>query len=60
MIAFKICLDDKGCVGTDEMRDLSLGLAHTCRISLGSSWGFKARQLEGKYQKIIVKYLEKR
>lgn len=56
MIAFKRCLDDNNCAGTGEMRDLSLALAHTCRISIGSSWGFKAKQLEGTYQKLIEKY----
>jgi hypothetical protein len=56
MIAFKACLDDKTCVGTGEMLDLSLALAHTCRISIGSSWGFKAKQLEGTYQTLIEKY----
>jgi hypothetical protein len=56
MIAFKGCLDNNNCVGTGEMLNLSLALAHTCRISIGSSWGFKAKQLEGTYQTLIEKY----
>jgi hypothetical protein len=58
MIAFKMCLDDPGCVGSNEMKNLSLGLAHTLRVSLGSSWGFKAAQLSGDYQDLIQKYLK--
>jgi hypothetical protein len=57
MMAFKKCLDDKECVGSSQMKNLSLALADTCRISLGSSWGFKAKQLEGDYSKLIREYL---
>jgi hypothetical protein len=53
MIAFNRCLEDQSCVGSKRMRDLSLGLAHTCRTSLGTSWGFEAAQLSGDYQKLI-------
>jgi hypothetical protein len=35
MVAFKECLDSEE---SDQMEDLSLALAHTCRISLGASW----------------------
>jgi hypothetical protein len=60
MIAFKMCLDDPGCAGSREMKELSLGLAHTLRVSLGSSWGFKAVQLTGDYQDLIKKYLKQK
>jgi hypothetical protein len=60
MIAFKMCLDDPEGVGASEMQNLSLGLAHTLRVSLGSSWRFKAPQLSGEYQHLIQKYLEVR
>jgi hypothetical protein len=53
MMAFKGCLDDPSCVGSWKMNQLSLALAHTCRVSLGSSWGFMAAQLQGDYQKVI-------
>lgn len=56
MIAFKACLDDSNCNGSDMMPNLSLALAHTCRISLGQSWGFTDAQLQGKYQEIIKTY----
>lgn len=56
MIAFNSCLENKDCVGKSEMQDLSLALAHTCRQSLGSSWGFEASQLRGDYQDLIRKY----
>jgi hypothetical protein len=59
MIAFNMCLDDTKCVGSGELMDLSLGLAHTCRISLGKSWGFKADQLSGDYQKRVEEYLDR-
>jgi hypothetical protein len=59
MIAFKTCLDDPSCIGSNDMRNLSLGLAHTCRVSLGATWGFHAAQLDGDYQKLITRYLEK-
>jgi hypothetical protein len=54
MIAFKNCLDDSNCARNDViLGNLSLALAHTCRSSLGSSWGFEAEQLRGDYQKLI-------
>jgi hypothetical protein len=49
MIAFKECLDDASC----EKRNYALALAHTCRVSLGTSWGFDYKELEGKYQNLI-------
>jgi len=58
MIAFKMCLDEPGCIGSSEMKDLSLGGAHNIRVKLGSYWGFKAAQLSGKYQDVIQKYLK--
>jgi hypothetical protein len=30
-------------------------LAHTCRVSLGASWGFEAAHLQDDYQKLIRK-----
>ena len=54
MIAFKKCLDDPSCSGSNDMYNLSLALAHTCRVSLGTSWGFEAKQLEGDYQRMIL------
>jgi hypothetical protein len=58
MVAFNTCLNDSACVGSDTMRNLALGLADTCRVSLGSSWGFQAEQFSGdKYQKLIKEYL---
>jgi len=56
MIAFKRWLDNPGCVGSSEMYNLSLALAHTCRTSLGSTWGFDVPQLRGDYQDLIEKY----
>ena len=55
MIAFKKCLDDAAC---PVLQGLSLGLAHTLRVSIGTSWGFEAEQLSGDYQKLINDYLE--
>jgi hypothetical protein len=52
MIIFKSCLDDeKQCneLGAN-LSGLSLALAHSCRESLGRSWGYKVKQLEGDYQ----------
>jgi hypothetical protein len=57
MIAFKNCLDDETCGG---LKDLSLGLGHTCRISLGKSWGYEVEQLQGEYHMLIKKYFEKK
>jgi len=55
MIAFKSCLDNTDCPN-DTMLSLSLALAHTCRISLGTSWGFSDAQLQGDYQQMIRTY----
>lgn len=57
MVAFKRCLDDQNCIGSKDMQNLSLGLAHTCRVSLGATWGFHAAQLDGDYQKLITAYI---
>lgn len=61
MILFKSCMDDeKRCtdLGTN-LNELSLALAHTCRASLGRSWGYDLKQLEGDYQKIALDYQTK-
>jgi hypothetical protein len=50
MIAFKACLDDPSC---ERLKDLSLALGHTCRSSLGASWGYDVPQLQGDYQRLI-------
>ena len=52
MIIFKSCLDDeKQCNELDaDLPGLSLALAHSCRESLGRSWGYEVKQLEGDYQ----------
>jgi hypothetical protein len=55
MIAFKKQLELENDGGSKELRVLSLALAHTCRVSLGSSWGFKAAQLDGTYQELLKK-----
>jgi hypothetical protein len=49
MVAFKECLGDAAC----NKRKYALALAHTCRVSLGTSWGFDDKELEGKYQNLI-------
>jgi hypothetical protein len=61
MIIFKSCLDDQeGCKAAGgTLLNLSLALAHTCRQSLGDSWGYAAKQLEGDYQKIALEYWKK-
>ena len=35
---------------------LSLALAHSCRESLGRSWGYEVKQLEGDYQQLALAY----
>jgi hypothetical protein len=58
MIIFKSCLDDeKQCneLGAN-LPGLSLALAHSCRESLGRSWGYKVKQLEGDYQEVALAY----
>jgi hypothetical protein len=56
MMAFKGCMDDSNCVISDMLQDYSLALAHTCRASLGTSWGFSDAQLRGDYQHIILNF----
>ena len=61
MIAFRTCIEDKKCSDNPkQLRDLSLALAHTCRVSLGSSWGYDVEQLHGDYQKLIQEFYERR
>ncbi len=58
MIIFNSCLDDeKQCneLGAN-LPGLSLALAHSCRESLGRSWGYKVKQLEGDYQEVALAY----
>lgn len=57
MIAFKKQLDANADSAT--LQNFSLALAHTCRVSLGTSWGVKAKQLRGDYQKIIIESQDK-
>lgn len=67
MIVFHACLDDKQCLNAcpgaekcdyskQTLENLSLGLAHTCRRSLGTDWGMDIKQLNGDYQKISQCY----
>jgi hypothetical protein len=44
-----------------DLKKLSLALAHTCRESLGASWGYKVTQLaaEVNYQKAAIEFGEK-
>jgi hypothetical protein len=58
MIIFKSCLDDeKQCNELDaDLPGLSLALAHSCRESLGRSWGYEVKQLEGDYQQLALSY----
>jgi hypothetical protein len=53
MIAFEMELSRKPGPDAGTLQNLSLALAHTCRVSLGSSWGFHAEQLRGDYQNLI-------
>jgi hypothetical protein len=53
MIVFKSCLDEPHGIGSAEMRNRSLALAHMCRSSLGSSWGFETKQLEGDDSRLV-------
>lgn len=61
MVIFKSCLDDeKRCEELGAgLLGLSLALAHTCRESLGRSWGYEVRQLEGDYQRLALDYRNK-
>jgi hypothetical protein len=58
MLVFKSCLDDeKRCNELDaDLPGLSLALAHSCRESLGRSWGYVVKQLEGDYQQLALAY----
>lgn len=58
MVIFKSCLDDeKRCNELDaDLPGLSLALAHSCRESLGRSWGYEVKQLEGDYQQLALAY----
>ena len=58
IVIFKSCLDDeKQCNELDaDLPGLSLALAHSCRESLGRSWGYEVKQLEGAYQQLAVAY----
>jgi hypothetical protein len=58
MVIFKSCLDDeKQCNELDaDLPGLSLALAHSCRESLGRSWGYAVKQLEGDYQQLALAY----
>ncbi len=57
MVVFKTCLDDT--TQDEQLQDLSLALAHTCRESLGRSWGVELPQLHGTYQKLAMDYWER-
>jgi hypothetical protein len=58
MMIFKSCLDreEKSPPQDSSLKDLSLALAHTCRESLGKSWGRKLKELSGSYQRIALEY----
>lgn len=60
MIAFERELSREGGPKPGALENLSLALAHTCRVSLGSSWGFHAEQLRGDYQNLINEKADKR
>jgi hypothetical protein len=61
MVLFKSCLDDERLCNElgASLPDLSLALAHSCRESLGRSWGYALKQLEGDYQQIALDYQKK-
>jgi hypothetical protein len=61
MIIFKSGMDDEQlCEELDSnLEDLSLALAHSCRESLGRTWGYALEQLEGKYQIDALEYWNK-
>ena len=61
MMIFKSCLDEeKQCneLGAN-LPGLSLALAHSCRESLGRSWGYEVEQLEGDYQRLALAYQQR-
>jgi len=61
MIIFKSCLDDeKQCneLGAN-LYDLSLALAHSCRESLGRSWGYEVKQLDGDYHELALAHQQR-
>ena len=61
MIIFRSCLDDeKQCAELGgSLTGLSLALAHACRESLGRSWGYALKQLEGDYQQLAIAYRDR-
>ena len=62
MFAFKHCLDnpEKGEDHEEELYNLSLALAHTCRESLAKSWGHDIQQFkDGGYKRFAIEYLER-
>ena len=62
MFAFKHCLDspEKGEDHENDLYNLSLALAHTCRESLARSWGYEIQQFkEGGYQSYAIDYLNR-
>jgi hypothetical protein len=61
MVLFKSCLDNERLCNElgASLPDLSLALAHSCRESLGRSWGYALKQLEGDYQQIALDYQKK-
>lgn len=62
MFAFKQCLDspEKGEDHENDLYNLSLALAHTCRESLARSWGYEIPQFkDGGYQRFAIEYLNR-
>ena len=63
MIVFKDCLDRQS--DDDQLTDLALALAHTCRESLGRSWSVSfpeaahLPELHGEYQQFAIKEWKK-
>jgi hypothetical protein len=58
MIIFKSAMDDNA--SPQILEGLSLALAHSCRESLGTSWGYDLPQLKGEYQKRALEYWSNR
>lgn len=58
MIIFKSYIDNENrCqMAGGNAQNLSLALAHTCRQSLGESWGYSFEQLKGRYQELAANY----
>jgi len=61
MIIFKSGMDDEQLCNElgSSLEFLSLALAHSCRESLGRTWGYALEQLEGKYQREALDYWNK-